>query len=365
MEWAQALLRDLQARTMCEAAELMAWRGYDNVRASELARVTRMSVGTLYRHYGSKRGFALTVRAFTEAELCRFVHGAFLWERHDSSCFRDAFLVLWKELTSFAMRQPALFSFTFLHWHPEDMREAKCGAQVRAMLHEVLSEGEREGALAPGSSQVGGALIWGALAELVRARTHGVEVRDESLPASGEALWRALAAREGSSPRGGGVPPDEAEPRESAHGEGVTALSEELRPGSAAPTGSCETPAPHDSMADARMEPPGVLEREAAAGVGPGVQPVHPAEGPVAPGVRRVEPATALVHGPWAPGCRSPRVPGPPARRPVSTGGKRCVMPMAFGITAIPAAMHRKGTGKNPHEPRLTARFAVLSADGV
>jgi AcrR family transcriptional regulator len=300
MEIAQAVLRDLQARTMCEAAELMAWRGYDNVRASELARVGRMSVGTLYRHYGSKRGFALAVRAFTEQELCRYVHGAFLWERHKSSSFRDGFLMVWKELTYFAMRQPALFSFTFLHWHPEDMREAKCGAQVRAMLHEVLSEGEREGVLATGSSQVGGALIWGALAELVRARVHGVEVRDENLPASGEALWRALATRADANPRGGGVPPEDAGPGEPASDGDVTSPSTDTLSGSPATASPRELSAHHD--ADVRGS--GVLANQAAAGLAgqaavgateviAGGQPLPGDEQPAAPGAR-VEPAGQL-----------------------------------------------------------------------
>jgi AcrR family transcriptional regulator len=347
----------------------MAWRGYDNVRASELARVTRMSVGTLYRHYGSKRGFALAVRAFTEQELCRYVHGAFLWERHRSSSLRDGFLVLWKELTYFAMRQPALFSFTFLHWHPEDLREAKCGAQVRAMLHEVLSEGEREGALASGASQVGGALIWGALAELVRARTHGVEVRDETLPASGEALWRALAAREGSNPRGGGLPSDEAGTGEPASGDGMTSAWAAAPPCSPAPESPRGLLANHDSEADAGMGRPDVLENVAE--VVAGAQPLPrdgatrcsrcPPDRAGSPPRCRAGPELA-GRRPHGPGCRSSPRRG---RAPGRPGGKRRVMPGAFEDTEISASMHRGPTGKNPHEARLTAFRAALSADSV
>src|SRR5689334_1424960 len=108
------ILEQLRANGLRDAAELMAWRGYDNVRASELARVARMSVGSLYRHYGSKRGFALAVRAFTEDSLCCKARSEFQCARREpGASFRYAFLVLWEELALFAMQQPALFSFTF------------------------------------------------------------------------------------------------------------------------------------------------------------------------------------------------------------------------------------------------------------
>jgi AcrR family transcriptional regulator len=63
------VLEQMRANAMRDAAGLLAWRGYDNVRAEELAQVARISVGTRYRHYGSKQGFALEVRRFTEQHL--------------------------------------------------------------------------------------------------------------------------------------------------------------------------------------------------------------------------------------------------------------------------------------------------------
>jgi hypothetical protein len=59
----------MHADTMRTAAGLLARRGYENVQASALAQALRISVGTLYRHYGSKPGLALAVRDFTEKEV--------------------------------------------------------------------------------------------------------------------------------------------------------------------------------------------------------------------------------------------------------------------------------------------------------
>ncbi|WP_164014509.1 helix-turn-helix domain-containing protein, partial [Pyxidicoccus trucidator] len=60
------VLEMMHAEAMYAAAALLARRGYDNVQACELARAMRFSVGTLYRHYGSKQGLALAVRDYAE-----------------------------------------------------------------------------------------------------------------------------------------------------------------------------------------------------------------------------------------------------------------------------------------------------------
>src|SRR5688500_4779748 len=69
MEW---IARQMHGNAMRDAAEMMAWRGYEKVQAWELARAAHISVGTMYRQYGNKRNFALEVRRFTEQELCMY-----------------------------------------------------------------------------------------------------------------------------------------------------------------------------------------------------------------------------------------------------------------------------------------------------
>lgn len=249
------VLEQMRANTMRDAAGLLAWRGYDNVRAEELARVARISVGTLYRHYGNKQGFAREVRQFTEQLLSRVA-----WDEYiraslgDEPDYRCAFSAFWWQLTAFALGQPALFCFAFLHWHPEEdsppqargdaapspgpedappqaprgragyrlpgdvVHPARRG-QAREVIRDVLAEGEREGALAPGAARVGETLVWGVLTQLARAAAQGEEVAEADVLAAEETLWRALAAREEDGPRGGGLPPSGgAEPEGPMHG---------------------------------------------------------------------------------------------------------------------------------------------------
>ncbi|HZI16615.1 MAG TPA: TetR/AcrR family transcriptional regulator, partial [Myxococcus sp.] len=180
------------ANIMRDAAGLLAWRGYDNVRAEELARVARISVGTLYRHYGAKQGFAREVRRFTEQLLSRVAWDAYSRANLGAeSDYRRAFHAFWWELACFALGQPALFCFAFLHWHPDEdsppqTREGEVKAPpppvyggragyripgemvpvasrgwAREVIRSVLTEGEREGALAPGAARVGETLVWG------------------------------------------------------------------------------------------------------------------------------------------------------------------------------------------------------------
>lgn len=112
-------LAQIRADAMCEAAVLLAMRGYDNVHASELAEASRLSVGSLYRIYGSKRGFALSVRDMSESTLCRRARISFEIEHGRPGVdFREAFFSFWRGLVAEALKEPALFAFTFLHWHP-------------------------------------------------------------------------------------------------------------------------------------------------------------------------------------------------------------------------------------------------------
>lgn len=203
MEWIKV---QMHGNAMRDAAELMAWRGYENVHAWELARAAHVSVGTLYRQYGSKRNFALEVRRFTEEQLRSYAgHQYWLAHTEPGQDYRAAFLVFWRALAQVVRNQPGMFCFTFVHWHPEDLGAEARGGQARALVREVLMDGEKEGALAPGAAAVGETLVWGALTELARMVAQcTVEVTDEAVLASGEALLRALARQEGSGPRGSG-----------------------------------------------------------------------------------------------------------------------------------------------------------------
>ncbi|MBZ4416305.1 TetR/AcrR family transcriptional regulator [Myxococcus sp. RHSTA-1-4] len=201
----------LYLMSMRDSAAVMARRGYGNVRAEEMARAANLSVGSFYRRYGSKGAFAHRVRQWAESELCRIARIVFEVEpssREDRN-FRHTFEDFWQQLAWFATRRPECFHFAFMHWHEDSLEPQSFGDEARALVREVLALGEREGALAPGSVRVGEGLIWGALAELVRALARGEEASlvEEDVNAAGRALWKALAAEEDSPSRGTGIPP--------------------------------------------------------------------------------------------------------------------------------------------------------------
>ncbi|MFP2913620.1 TetR/AcrR family transcriptional regulator, partial [Pyxidicoccus sp. 3LFB2] len=203
-------LEMMHADSMRSAAALLARRGYDNVQAAALAGALRMSVGSLYRHYGSKPGLALAVRDFTERELSYQADVAFrLSHGKPGVDFARAFATFWWELAGWALRNPDLFGFTFLHWHAQEygphsppapglrvagalVPQQSSGGATRALVRQVLEEGEREGALIPGCVQWGEGLVWGALVDLVRMAGQGAQVGEAEVNASVRALWRAL-----------------------------------------------------------------------------------------------------------------------------------------------------------------------------
>ncbi len=218
------LLEMMHAEAMRGAAALLARRGYDHVQACELARAMHMSVGTLYRRYGSKQGLALAVRDYTEKEVSYRADVAFFMKHvRPGVDFGQAFHAFWRELVGCALAQPDLFGFTFLHWHtqahgphsppPPGPRVAGAllpqsnGGATRALVRQVLEKGEKEGVLAPGCAWVGEGLVWGTLLELARAARQGARVGEAEVRASADALWRALTRTEDSGPRGTGIPP--------------------------------------------------------------------------------------------------------------------------------------------------------------
>jgi len=114
------LLEMMHAEAMRGAAALLARRGYDHVQSCELARAMHMSVGTLYRRYGSKQGLALAVRDYTEKEVSYRADVAFFMKHvRPGVDFGQAFHAFWRELVGCALVQPDLFGFTFLHWHAQ------------------------------------------------------------------------------------------------------------------------------------------------------------------------------------------------------------------------------------------------------
>lgn len=139
--------------------------------------------------------------------------------------FDEAFHAWWRELAWCALKQPDLFAFTFLHWHPRAhtpdthppfwpsypgaiIRSHSYGGATRALVREVLELGEREGAFAPGCGRVGEGLVWGTLMELARSAMHeGAHVGEAEILASAQALWRALMRPRDSGPRCTGTPP--------------------------------------------------------------------------------------------------------------------------------------------------------------
>src|SRR5687768_11924305 len=86
----------LRIMSMRGAAGLLAVRGYGNVHAAELARAGGLSVGTMYRRHGSKQGYAQTMRAHAERQLCHWMRGGFEMGRATpGAAFREAFQEFW------------------------------------------------------------------------------------------------------------------------------------------------------------------------------------------------------------------------------------------------------------------------------
>jgi len=130
-------LEQLHLMSMRQAAGLMAQRGYGQVRAEEVAKAGGLSVGSFYRRYGSKQGFAQQVRQFAEREVCHLARMGFeRGMRPPEGHFRQAFDAFFRELAWCAQTKPEFFCFAFLHWHPDSLEPRAPGGQTRALVRE-------------------------------------------------------------------------------------------------------------------------------------------------------------------------------------------------------------------------------------
>jgi AcrR family transcriptional regulator len=174
------------------AAELLMARGYEGVSAEELARAYRVSVGSLYRVYGDKRGLVRELRTHAQRALELRAWRTWSYASANTSDFGSAFLTFWCELARCALGQPGLFGLACLLLPPqEDPLPPLCA--TRQLLLEVLEAGMRTGAVRAAPAPIHLLVAWGALTEFARAaRLRAEPPSEEELVALGQAVWAGL-----------------------------------------------------------------------------------------------------------------------------------------------------------------------------
>jgi AcrR family transcriptional regulator len=186
----------MYANAMSEAARLMWERGYDRVRAEELAAVCRVSLGTFYREHGSKAAFARKVRAFAEHHLWRHADFAVEPLRGEHPDFGVCFVARWCATARWGLEHPALFCFTYLQPIPPG-EEGSSPGTTREWWLELLAEGVQAGAVRAFDPVVQYALTWGALTELVySAELRTDPRRDTDVEALARLVWEGLRRRQ-------------------------------------------------------------------------------------------------------------------------------------------------------------------------
>src|SRR5215210_8607175 len=102
---------------LCLAAEVLAREGLAAIPAHELAAEMRVSVGSMYRAYGSKSGVARRVVMQADDALSWQLQGQVAYASERS--FRGRLEAVWWQALRFSQEQRDLFAYAQLHWrHP-------------------------------------------------------------------------------------------------------------------------------------------------------------------------------------------------------------------------------------------------------
>jgi AcrR family transcriptional regulator len=155
-----------------------------------VAQRAGVAVGSIYRHFPSKE-------ALGNAVYQRWKGLALERVRRDvdlAAPTREAYGQLWRSLTAFAAEYPDAFAFLEYQQHEEylDAASHAISAGVTDLAVEVLTRGQRAGAIRDAPVELLLALAYGALVGLTRALRDGLPAADAA-KAEG-AVWDLLRA---------------------------------------------------------------------------------------------------------------------------------------------------------------------------
>jgi AcrR family transcriptional regulator len=179
---------ETKQRILDAALRVFAERGYHGTAVPLIARAGRLSTGTLYRYFRSKRAIVNEVYLVAKSTL-----GAVLFNNLDrDQPAHDLFMEIWRRAARFAREHPLAFRFLEMQDHTEylDRKSQELEKAVLGPLWLATVKLPGRHALAP---EIIIPFVWGALVGLFKAQRLGyIALSETQIERAGQACWLAI-----------------------------------------------------------------------------------------------------------------------------------------------------------------------------
>ncbi len=184
-----------QDRVLDAALALFTDKGYFNTSVHDIGRAARVSIGSIYHHFGDKTGVA---RALYTALTARMEARIAAIERQMDSC-HDQARALVAQLFEMTESEPRTMRFVLYARHQEFLPDEPpvCSSRPFVMTREMVRRGMANGEIRGMDPLVASTCLFGGPIRMVTARLDGLLPRPlpDYLDGVWTCAWRAVAAR--------------------------------------------------------------------------------------------------------------------------------------------------------------------------
>lgn len=186
-------MRDKQAtkaRIEAAALRLFVEKGVAETSVRDLALAAGIAEGTLYRHYASKDDLVAGLFAGNYQEFAARLEALM----RPRAGFRAKLEAVVAEFCRFHDQNPTLFRFLLLVQHQALPRVPDGASDPVSVLHALIEEGIREGAISPVDAALGSSMVLGLMVQPATAIVYGrlSSPLARFAPEIAGACWRVL-----------------------------------------------------------------------------------------------------------------------------------------------------------------------------
>lgn len=184
---------DTRQQVLDTALTLFTERGYFNTSVHDIARASKVSIGSIYHHFHDKEGIA---RALYRGLMERMEHElAMISEQHAGA--RDRCRAIVALLFELAEREPRTMGFMLYAKHREFLPNERpvCSSKPFETMRAIVAEGIRRGEICDLDPVVAATCLFGGPIRMITMRLDGIlpEPLPHYLEAVWHCAWRAVA----------------------------------------------------------------------------------------------------------------------------------------------------------------------------
>ena len=189
----------IDCRILTAALDLYVEKGFHNVSIHDVQKLSGVSIGSIYKHFGGKAGIARALYTHLLNEMNDMIDSVLDAKRSPiEQCNRIIEL-----LFHYSETRRNIIAYVFYAKHKEFIgdEEPICSAEPFKKMRAIVQQGMDDGSIKPCNSRVATASIFGGAIRLIHLRLDGVIDRPlpELYPDLIDATWRGMLTEQTSS----------------------------------------------------------------------------------------------------------------------------------------------------------------------